>query len=84
VFITAMQITDPGQKDAIIAAVIVFRVFYFWIPALISVVVVLLYERSRLADLARAPQASTVPAPPVVAPGLDPNRIEKKLEKKPL
>lgn len=84
VFITAMQITDPGQKDAIIAAVIVFRVFYFWIPALISVVVVLLYERSRLADLAGAPQASAVPAPPVVAPGLDPGRIEKKLEKKPL
>ncbi|GJD39264.1 MULTISPECIES: lysylphosphatidylglycerol synthase domain-containing protein [Methylobacterium] len=84
VFITAMQITDPGQKDAIIAAVIVFRVFYFWIPALISVVVVLLYERSRLADLARAPQASAVPAPPVVAPGLDPTRIKKKLEKKPL
>ena len=82
VFITAMQITDPAQKNAIIAAVIVFRVFYFWIPALISVIVVLLYERSRLSDLTAVKTPAAVPEPPVVVPGLDASKIEKKLERK--
>lgn len=82
VFITAMQITDAAQKDAIIAAVIVFRVFYFWIPAVISVIVVLLYERARLANPVPSNNAGEVPEPPVTVPGLDVHKIEKRLEKK--
>ena len=84
VFITAMQITDDAQKDAIIAAVIIFRIFYFWLPALVSVVVVILFERSRLAaaigSAGRAPK--DVPEPPIVAPGLDAHEIEQKLKEK--
>ncbi|WP_336485524.1 lysylphosphatidylglycerol synthase domain-containing protein [Methylobacterium nigriterrae] len=87
VFITAMQITDAAQKDAVVAAVIVFRIFYFWIPALVSVVVVLLYERSRLAvAIGRSGREGgregDVPEPPVVVPGLDAHEIEHRLEKK--
>ena len=69
VFITAMQITDAAQKDAVIAAVIVFRIFYFWIPALISIVVVVAFERSRLAaaigTAAHPRPPKPVPAAPV-------------------
>lgn len=87
VFITAMQITDAAQKDAIIAAVIIFRIFYFWIPAVISVVVVVLYERGRLASAigGKASVPAAVPEAPVVAPGVehvDPQRIEERLERK--
>ncbi|SDM16312.1 hypothetical protein SAMN05216360_10120 [Methylobacterium phyllostachyos] len=86
VFITAMHITDEAQKDAIIAAVIIFRIFYFWIPALISVVVVVVFERSRLAaaidSAARGPTVAVVPDPPVVAPGLDPHELERELKQK--
>jgi uncharacterized membrane protein YbhN (UPF0104 family) len=84
VFITAMHITDDAQKDAIIAAVIIFRIFYFWIPALISVIVVVLFERSRLAAAIAAPAAvpSTVPEPPVVVPGLDAHELERELKQK--
>lgn len=86
VFITAMNITDPAQKDAIIAAVIVFRIFYFWLPALVSVVVVIAFERSRLAaaigSAARGPVAGAVPEPPVVLPGLDAHALERELKEK--
>jgi glycosyltransferase 2 family protein len=86
VFITAMHITDEAQKDAIIAAVIIFRIFYFWIPALISVIVVIAFERSRLAaaigSAAHGPKAAVVPDPPVVAPGLDPHELERELKQK--
>jgi uncharacterized membrane protein YbhN (UPF0104 family) len=84
VFITAMHITDDAQKDAIIAAVIIFRIFYFWIPALISVIVVVLFERSRLAAAIAAPASvpATVPDPPVVVPGLDAHELERELKQK--
>ena len=85
VFITAMQITDPAQKDAVIAAVIVFRVFYLWLPLIASLLVVLMFERSRLANAIRNPAPATEPVPeaPVVAPAathLNPQVIEEKLE----
>ena len=66
VFITAMNITDEAQKDAIIAAVIIFRIFYFWLPALVSVIVVVAFERSRLA--AAIGSAARGPGPPGGAP----------------
>jgi uncharacterized membrane protein YbhN (UPF0104 family) len=86
VFITAMQITDPSQKDAVIAAVIVFRIFYFWIPALISILVVVAFERARLAaaiGTAAHPQPrKPVPDAPVTVPGLDAREIEGELKRK--
>lgn len=86
VFITAMHITDEAQKDAIIAAVIIFRIFYFWIPALISVVVVVAFERSRLAaaigSVAQGAKPAAVPEPPVVVPGLDAHEMERELKQK--
>lgn len=86
VFITAMNITDEAQKDAIIAAVIIFRIFYFWIPALISVVVVVAFERARLASAigaaARGGRPAAVPEPPVTLPGLDATEIERGLRRK--
>jgi hypothetical protein len=86
VFITAMNITDAAQKDAIIAAVIVFRIFYFWIPALISIVVVVAFERSRLSaaigSAAPAQRPGTVPEAPVSVPGLDPHDLERELKQK--
>ncbi|MCJ2049552.1 lysylphosphatidylglycerol synthase domain-containing protein [Methylobacterium sp. J-070] len=86
VFITAMHITDEAQKDAIIAAVIIFRIFYFWIPALVSVIVVIAFERSRLAaaigSAAHGPKATAVPEPPVIVPGLDAHAMERELKQK--
>ena len=86
VFITAMHITDEAQKDAIIAAVIIFRIFYFWIPALISVIVVIAFERARLAaaigTAAQGPNAIPVPEPPVTVPGLDAHELERELKQK--
>ncbi len=82
VFITAMQITDAAQKDAVIAAVIVFRVFYLWLPLLASIVIVLMFERSRLAAAVGRNETPAVPEPPVTAPGLDAHEIEHKLKEK--
>jgi hypothetical protein len=86
VFITAMHITDEAQKDAIIAAVIIFRIFYFWIPALVSVAVVIAFERSRLAaaigSAAHESKASAVPEPPVIVPGLNAHELERELKQK--
>ena len=86
VFITAMNITDEAQKDAIIAAVIIFRIFYFWIPALVSVIVVVAFERSRLAaaigSAARGGNPQPVPEAPVTVPGLDAHEMERELKQK--
>ena len=82
IFVLAMP--DVPRPD-VIAALLVFRAFYFWLPFAISVVVVLLYERSRLAaawSRRGSPEAGPVPEPPLVAPGLDPHEIEHRLEKK--
>ena len=88
VFLTAMNITvaDEPRKNAVIAALLVFRVFYFWIPALVSVIVVVAFERSRLAAAigaaGRALPAGPVPEPPVVLPGLDAHELERALKEK--
>ena len=88
VFLTAMNIaeTDEMRKSAVVAALLVFRVFYFWLPALVSVIVVVAFERSRLAaaigSAAHGPKATTVPEPPVIVPGLDAREMERELKQK--
>ncbi|RZK88526.1 MAG: UPF0104 family protein [Methylobacterium sp.] len=81
VFVVAMP---DIARPAIIAALLVFRMFYFWLPFLISVVVVLLYERNRLAGALRGSGTPTAraPDPPLVAPGLDPAKIERDLQRR--
>ena len=59
IFLTAMPDVD---KPAVLAALLVFRLFYLLIPFAISIVVGLLFERARLA---RAWRARTAPLPPV-------------------
>ena len=58
--------------------------FYFWLPFVASVIVVLLYERNRLAGALRGPGTPTAhaPDPPLVTPGLDPAKIERDLKQK--
>jgi hypothetical protein len=69
----------------VIAALLVFRLFYFWLPFLISVVVVLMYERNRLASALRdQPHDPSTPEAPFTAPGLDAHAIERRMEKKPV
>lgn len=83
VFLTAMQIQDDAQKKAaVVAAVLIFRLFYLLLPFAMAIVVVLLFERSRLASAFAGRSAETVPEPPVVAPGLDAREIEQRLERK--
>jgi glycosyltransferase 2 family protein len=88
VFLTAMNIaeTDETRKNAVVAALLVFRVFYFWLPALISVIVVVVFERARLAaaigSAAKGPKAAAVPEPPVTVPGLDAHEMERELKQK--
>jgi len=65
VFITAMP--DIPEAD-VLAALIVFRLFYLLIPFAMSLVVVLLFERARLAQAWRTRgvvDSSTVPPPPL-------------------
>src|ERR687897_1065888 len=47
IFLTAMPDVD---KPAVLAALLIFRLFYLLIPFAISIAVVLLYERARLAQ----------------------------------
>jgi uncharacterized membrane protein YbhN (UPF0104 family) len=62
VFLTAMP--DIPKAD-VLAALIVFRLFYLLIPFAISLVVVLLFERARLAQAWRSRGApGDGPAPP--------------------
>lgn len=64
VFITAM----PGvAKHEILAALIVFRLFYLLIPLAVALVVVVLFERGRLMDALRRRRAAP-PAPADEAP----------------
>ncbi|WP_375465420.1 lysylphosphatidylglycerol synthase domain-containing protein [uncultured Methylobacterium sp.] len=81
VFVIAMP---DMERPSIIAALLVFRMFYFWLPFLISVVVVLLYERGRLVSALgkRAKVPVAVPEPPLVVPGLDAHEIEQRLEER--
>lgn len=88
VFLTAMNIaeTDETRKNAVVAALLVFRVFYFWLPALISVIVVVVFERARLAaaigSAAQGHKSTAVPEPPIVVPGLDAHEMERELKQK--
>ncbi|GEP09901.1 UPF0104 family protein [Methylobacterium gnaphalii] len=90
VFLAAMQINaeDPSaaaQKAAVVAAVLIFRLFYLLLPFALAIVVVLLFERSRLAGALSSRKGSAeVPEPPLVAPGLEPSKIEHRLGKTPV
>jgi uncharacterized membrane protein YbhN (UPF0104 family) len=82
VFVVAMP---DIARPSVIAALLVFRLFYFWLPFLISVVVVLLYERNRLASALRdKPHDAAAPEAPLTAPGLDAHALERRMEKKPV
>ncbi len=83
VFVLAMP---DMPRPSIIAALLVFRLFYFWLPFLASVVVVLLFERGRLAAAlkGRGQGPAEVPEAPLAAPGLDAHEIERRLEKNPV
>ncbi|MGY2047914.1 lysylphosphatidylglycerol synthase domain-containing protein [Methylobacterium sp. JK268] len=72
IFITAMP--DLPKVD-VLAAVLIFRLFYLLLPFAMAIVVVGLFERGRLAALMRgkAQVPPTVPPPPVDGPGLTPD-----------
>jgi len=80
VFVVAMP---DVPRPSIIAALLVFRLFYFWLPFLVSVVVVLLYERNRLASAIKGDPAEAAPGAPLTAPGLDPKAIDRRVRKNP-
>jgi glycosyltransferase 2 family protein len=56
-------------KVDVLAAVLIFRLFYLLIPFAIAIVVVLLYERSRLAHAWRDRMGPTHMPPPPGTPG---------------
>ncbi len=72
VFITAMP--DLPKTD-VLAAVLIFRLFYLLVPFALAIGMVLLFERGRLADALRSKATSpaTVPPPPVDGPGVTPD-----------
>jgi uncharacterized membrane protein YbhN (UPF0104 family) len=81
IFLTAMP--DLPKVD-VLAALLVFRLLYLLIPFALAIVTVLLFERANLAKAFRGngkPDVA-VPAPPIMAPGLDPSKLEQRLEKK--
>jgi len=59
VFVAMMP--DVGKPE-VVAALLVFRLFYLLIPFLVSLAVVLLFERSRLAKAWRERDALAPPA----------------------
>jgi glycosyltransferase 2 family protein len=58
IFLTAMP---DVAKPAVLAALLVFRLFYLLIPFAVSIAVVLLYERARLAQAWRERMATQPP-----------------------
>jgi glycosyltransferase 2 family protein len=72
VFLKAMP--DMPQAS-VLAALLIFRLFYLLLPFAMAIVVVLLFERGRLAAAirGRADVPPTVPAPPVDGPGVKPD-----------
>ena len=82
VFFTAMQLQTDAEKAPVLAAVLIFRLFYLLIPFAVAIVVVLLFERSRLSQALAKPADPNPPEPPLKAPGLDAHVIEERLEKK--
>ncbi|MFC7665044.1 lysylphosphatidylglycerol synthase domain-containing protein [Methylorubrum suomiense] len=81
VFFTAMQLQTDAEKAPVLAALLIFRLFYLLIPFAIAIVVVVLFERARLSKALHKTDQNP-PEPPLVAPGLDNHIIEKRLEKK--
>jgi uncharacterized membrane protein YbhN (UPF0104 family) len=63
VFLTAMP--DIPKPD-LLAALIIFRLFYLLLPFALSIVVVLLFERARLAQAWRNRAGGAVPPAPLV------------------
>lgn len=59
VFITAMP---EMQKEAVLGALVVFRLFYLIIPFIMALVVILIFERSQFSQ--KQASASLPPAPP--------------------
>ena len=66
IFITAMP--DVPKPD-VLAALLIFRLFYLLIPFAIAIVVVLLFERARLAHAWRDRMGPEAAAPPPGTPG---------------
>jgi uncharacterized membrane protein YbhN (UPF0104 family) len=66
VFITAMP--DIPKVD-VLAALLIFRLFYLLLPFAIAIVVVLLFERARLAHAWRDRMGPTTTPPPPGTPG---------------
>jgi glycosyltransferase 2 family protein len=66
IFITAMP--DVPKPD-VLAALLIFRLFYLLIPFAIAIVVVLLFERARLAHTWRDRMGREAAAPPPGTPG---------------
>lgn len=72
IFITAMP--DIPEVN-VLAALLIFRLFYLLIPFALAILVVLLYERSRLQGAWQARTKTlpaTVPPPPLAGPGISP------------
>jgi glycosyltransferase 2 family protein len=70
VFLTAMP---DIPKVEVLAALLVFRLFYLLIPFAAAILVVLLFERSRLMGAWRSRSRAvppSVPAPPLAGPGV--------------
>jgi uncharacterized membrane protein YbhN (UPF0104 family) len=63
VFLTAMP--DIPKPD-VLAALIIFRLFYLLIPFALSIVVVLLFERARLAQAWRNRAGGAAPPTPLI------------------
>ncbi|HEY8565853.1 MAG TPA: UPF0104 family protein [Beijerinckiaceae bacterium] len=64
IFLKAMPDIPAAQ---VLAALLVFRLFYLLIPLAFSLVVVVLFERSRLAEVLRT---RTAVVPPTIPPGM--------------
>lgn len=65
IFVAMMP--DVPQAD-VVAALLVFRLFYLLIPFAIAILVVLLFERARLSSAWRARMPATIPPVPPPAP----------------
>lgn len=70
IFLTAMP---DIPKVEVLAALLVFRLFYLLIPFALAILVVLLFERARLVGAWKARNRvvpAAVPAPPLAGPGV--------------
>ena len=65
IFVAMMPDVD---KASVVAALLVFRLFYLILPLLAAIVVVLMFERARLANAWRERMPATIPPVPPPAP----------------